>query len=68
VDARSVPTLYAGRVRLWQLAVVLLAGLLALLAAIATTPRGEQWIDELRSDAPAFLSMTAATTSEGLDQ
>jgi uncharacterized membrane-anchored protein len=66
VDARSVPTLYAGRVRLWQLAVVLLAGLLALLAAIATTPRGEQWIDELRGDGPA-LSMTAPTTSEGLD-
>lgn len=49
VDARSVPSLYAGRVRLWQLAVVLLAGLLALLAAVATTPRGEDWLDELRT-------------------
>jgi uncharacterized membrane-anchored protein len=53
VDARTIPTLYAGRVRLWQLALVLLAGLLALLAAVATTPRGEQWVDELRSDASA---------------
>ena len=43
VDARSVPPLYAGRVRLWQLAVVLLAGLVALGAAVVTTPVGEEW-------------------------
>jgi uncharacterized membrane-anchored protein len=49
VDARSVPVLYAGRVRLWQLALVLLAGLIALLAAVATTPRGEDWVDDLRT-------------------
>ena len=38
VDAKSVPQLYAGRVRLWHLALVLLAGLVALAAAIAATP------------------------------
>jgi uncharacterized membrane-anchored protein len=43
VDAKGVPQLYAGRVRLWQLALVLLAGFIALGAAIATTPVGEQW-------------------------
>jgi uncharacterized membrane-anchored protein len=46
VDARSVPPLYAGRVRLWQLAIVLLAGLVALGAAVATTPTGEQWLKD----------------------
>ena len=43
VDARAVPQLYAGRVRLWHLAAVLLAGLLALTVAIAATPVGEEW-------------------------
>jgi uncharacterized membrane-anchored protein len=47
VDARSVPLLYAGRVRLWQLALVLLAGLIALGAAIVTTPVGEEWATEV---------------------
>jgi uncharacterized membrane-anchored protein len=47
VDARSVPPLYAGRVRLWQLLVVLLAGLIALGAAVITTPVGEEWAQEL---------------------
>lgn len=49
VDARSVPALYAGRVRLWQLAVVLLAGVVALGAAIVTTPVGEEWASEIWS-------------------
>lgn len=49
VDARSIPLLYAGRVRLWQLALVLLAGLIALGAAIVTTPVGEQWATEIWS-------------------
>ena len=43
VDARAVPQLYAGRVRLWHLAAVLFAGLLALTVAIAATPVGEEW-------------------------
>jgi uncharacterized membrane-anchored protein len=47
VDARSVPALYAGRVRLWQLLLVLLAGLLAVAVAVALTPRGEQWTEDL---------------------
>jgi uncharacterized membrane-anchored protein len=43
VEAKRVPQLYAGRVRLWHLLVVLLAGLLALGVAIAATPVGEEW-------------------------
>jgi uncharacterized membrane-anchored protein len=51
VDARNVPPLYAGRVRLWQMLVVLLIGLVALGAAVATTPVGEQWIKDLLDQA-----------------
>ena len=48
VDARAVPALYAGRVRAWQLWLVLLCGLLAVAAAIAVTPVGQQWYADLR--------------------
>ena len=48
VDAKGVPQLYAGRLRVWQLALVLLAGLIAVAAAIATTPVGQDWWDSLR--------------------
>ncbi len=43
VDAASVPYLYSGRVRPHHLLVVMLAGLLALAAAIAVTPVGHEW-------------------------
>ncbi|MGN6131213.1 MAG: putative cytokinetic ring protein SteA, partial [Nocardioidaceae bacterium] len=43
VDAKLVPQLYSGRVRAWQLALVLLVAVAALLVAIATTPVGGQW-------------------------
>ncbi|NUR10089.1 MAG: hypothetical protein HOQ22_10180 [Nocardioidaceae bacterium] len=43
VDAKGVPQLYAGRVRLWHLGLVLLAGLIALGVAVAATPVGEEW-------------------------
>ena len=48
VDAKGVPQLYAGRVRLWHLALVLLAGLVALGVAIAATPVGAEWWDGLQ--------------------
>lgn len=47
VDARSVPVLYSGRVRPVHLFWVLLAGLLAVLAAVAVTPVGRQWASDL---------------------
>lgn len=52
VDAKGVPQLYAGRVRVWHLLVVLLAGLLALAVALASTPVGSEWWDELRAAFP----------------
>lgn len=55
VDAKSVPMLYAGRVPLWQLVLVLAVGLLALGAAVALTPRGEIWVDELGAAARPWL-------------
>jgi uncharacterized membrane-anchored protein len=47
VDARSVPQLYSGRLRAWQLWLAVLAGLLAVLAAIAVTPVGQEWLDDV---------------------
>ncbi|QNN52619.1 putative cytokinetic ring protein SteA [Nocardioides mesophilus] len=47
VDAKAVQQLYSGRVRLWHLAVVLLAGLVALAVALAATPVGADWWDAL---------------------
>jgi len=61
VDARSVPHLYAGRVRVWHLLLVLLVGVLAVLAAVAVTPVGQQWFEDLR---PALSDL--ADTVEGL--
>ena len=52
VDAKGVPQLYAGRVRVWHLLLVLLAGLLALAVALASTPVGSEWWDELRAAFP----------------
>ncbi|MFC7493946.1 MULTISPECIES: putative cytokinetic ring protein SteA [unclassified Nocardioides] len=45
VDATAVPQLYAGRVRPWHLLLVMLAGLLALAAAVSVTPVGQEWAD-----------------------
>ncbi len=55
VDARSVPTLYGGGARLWHAALVLLAGLLALITAIALTPTGSEWFAGLAEAFAALL-------------
>jgi uncharacterized membrane-anchored protein len=56
VDAKTVPQLYAGRVRLWHLALVLLAGLVALGVAVASTPGGATWWTPLAVHVSAGLS------------
>lgn len=43
VDARAVPHLYSGTVRPRHLVAVLVAGLVAVTAAVATTPVGQEW-------------------------
>lgn len=43
VDADAVPSLYNGRTRTWHLVLILLAALLALWLATATTPIGNVW-------------------------
>ena len=58
VDARGVPQLYAGRVRIWHLLLVLLAGIVALLVAMAGTPVGQEWWADVKTwldDAPNWL-------------
>lgn len=47
VDARAVAVLYTGRIRPWQLLLALVLGVLAVVAAIATTPVGQEWWDQL---------------------
>ncbi len=47
VDATAVPQLYSGRVRPRHLYLVMLAGLIALAAAVAVTPVGHEWATSL---------------------
>jgi uncharacterized membrane-anchored protein len=49
VDAGAVSTLYSGRVRPRHLLIVLLVCLVAVAAAIATTPVGQDWARELQA-------------------
>jgi uncharacterized membrane-anchored protein len=56
VDAKGVPQLYSGRVRLWQLLLVLLAGLIAVAVAVASTPVGKQWWSDAGPHLTAALS------------
>jgi uncharacterized membrane-anchored protein len=43
VDAKAVPALYSGRVRLWHIVLALLVGLAAVGLAVAATPVGSEW-------------------------
>jgi len=59
VDASSVAVLYSGRLRPRHLFLTLLVGLLALAAAIATTPVGQDWA----ADAWAWLDTMLVETT-----
>jgi uncharacterized membrane-anchored protein len=48
VDVAALPQLYSGRVRPRHLLGVALAGLLAVGGAVATTPVGQDWVDQAR--------------------
>lgn len=56
VDATAVPYLYSGRVRPWHLLLVMLAGLVALAAALAVTPVGQEWADSISNTIQGLLS------------
>jgi uncharacterized membrane-anchored protein len=47
VDAKAVARLYEHRIRTWVVLLVLLVGLVAVGAAIATTPVGQDWWDSI---------------------
>ena len=56
VDAAALPRLYDGAVRPRHLVGALVAGVLALAAAVSVTPVGQQWVDEL---SPSVTSTTS---------
>ena len=56
VDAAALPRLYDGAVRPRHLVGALVAGVLALAAAVSVTPVGQQWVDEL---SPSVSSTTS---------
>ena len=56
VDAAAVPRLYDGAVRPRHLLGALLAGLVAVAAAVSVTPVGQQWVDEV---SPSVSSTTS---------
>ncbi len=55
VDAKGVPQLYAGRTRPWHLAVVVLAGLVALAVALLATPVGHTWWASVQGSPQDFV-------------
>jgi len=48
VDARAVPSLYSGVIRPRHVFLLLMAGLIALAAAIGITPVGQEWAEDVR--------------------
>jgi uncharacterized membrane-anchored protein len=65
VDATVVPYLYSGRVRPRHLMLVMLAGLVALAAAVAVTPVGQEWADSFTA-ALADLIDSLTSFAQGL--
>jgi len=61
VDAHAVPHLYSGRVRPRHLYLVMLAGLVALAAAVAVTPVGGEWVDSARTALQDLLDTLVVT-------
>ncbi|MCZ4497840.1 MAG: hypothetical protein JWQ74_393 [Marmoricola sp.] len=55
VEAAAVPLLYTGRVRRWQLALVLVAAVAVLALTVAATPVGNGWWHDLHAHLPFGL-------------
>jgi uncharacterized membrane-anchored protein len=56
VDATAVPMLYSGQLRARHAYLLLLVGVVAVLAAIATTSVGHQWMLDLRDQLDTLFS------------
>jgi tRNA A37 threonylcarbamoyladenosine synthetase subunit TsaC/SUA5/YrdC len=54
VDADAVRALYTARARPMHVALVLVAGLVALLASISVTPVGQDWADSVADYLPGL--------------
>ena len=66
VEAQAVPELYSGRVRFWQLLLVIIAGLVALVAAVATTPVGGEVVRDLLDPVLDWAAPLLDSLPEGL--
>jgi len=55
VGASSVPLLYSGRVRYWQLLLVLLVAVAVLVFTVAATPIGNDWWHQVLDRMPTWL-------------
>lgn len=62
VDAGALPLLYTGRVRLWQVLLVLLVALAVLAVTIAATPIGHDWWHHLAHHLPDWLGGDGGST------
>jgi uncharacterized membrane-anchored protein len=61
VDAGTVPLLYTGRVRMWQLLLVLVVAVGVLAFTVAATPVGHDWWRELSDGLPGWLGSDGGT-------
>lgn len=55
IDAKGVSRLYRSRIPAWTLVLLVVAGVLAVLAALTSTPTGEAYLEVLRSWWDRFL-------------
>ena len=49
IDAKGVSRLHHTRIRMWQLLLLLLAGLIAIGVSVFATPAGQEWLDVLQA-------------------
>ncbi|UPK73192.1 putative cytokinetic ring protein SteA [Nocardioidaceae bacterium SCSIO 66511] len=55
IDAKGVSRLHHARIRMWQLLILLAAGLLAIGVSIAATPAGREWLDVFQARWDDFI-------------
>ena len=49
IDAKGVSRLHHTRIRMWQLMLLLIAGLIAIAVSVAATPAGQEWLDVMQA-------------------